>query len=126
MRPWGYLLFYFLGGVVASLAHVALDPRSTVPVLGASGAIAAVMGAYLVLFPNVPILSVVPLFVFGFLAEVPAKWVLGFWFVSQFFISPNSGVAWAAHVGGFLFGALVAFVWRDKLRPPRRRPAWSG
>jgi membrane associated rhomboid family serine protease len=105
---------------VATLVHVAVAPDSTVPVVGASGAIAAVMGAYLVLFPNVPILTVVPIFLFGMLAELRAKWVLGFWFISQFFITPNSGVAWAAHVGGFAFGVLVALALRDRLRPPRR------
>ncbi|MEW6475486.1 MAG: rhomboid family intramembrane serine protease [Actinomycetota bacterium] len=120
MRPLGYLLFYLAGGLAATLAHVAVAPDSTVPVVGASGAIAAVMGAYLVLFPNVPILTVVPIFLFGMLAELPAKWVLGFWFFSQFLISPNSGVAWAAHVGGFVFGMLVALPLRDRLRPPRR------
>src|SRR2546423_249978 len=94
MGSLGYLLFYLAGGLAAMVAHVALQPYSTVPVVGASGAIAAVMGAYLVLFPNVRILSIVPVFLFGLLAEIPAKWLLGFWFISQFFISPTSGVAW--------------------------------
>ncbi|HEV3400968.1 MAG TPA: rhomboid family intramembrane serine protease [Acidimicrobiales bacterium] len=125
LRPWWYVAFYLGGGVVATLAHVALEPDSTVPVVGASGAIAAVMGAYLVLFPNAPILSIVPIFLFGFLAEISAKWLLGFWLVSQFFISPNSGVAWAAHVGGFVFGALVALAFREQLRPPRQAPGWA-
>jgi membrane associated rhomboid family serine protease len=127
MRPGGYLLFYLAGGLAATLAHVALQPDSTVPVVGASGAIAAVMGAYLVLFPNAPILSVVPIFLFGIFVEIEAKWLLGFWFVSQFFISPNSGVAWAAHVGGFVFGLVVALALRQRLLPPRRAPlSWSG
>jgi len=115
MGHFGYLLFYLAGGLAAMAAHVALQPYSTVPVVGASGAIAAVMGAYLMLFPNVPILSIVPVFLFGLLVEVPAKWLLGFWFVSQFFINPNTGVAWAAHVGGFLFGVMVALLFRDRL-----------
>ncbi len=125
LRPWWYVVFYLAGGIAATLAHVALDPDSTVPVVGASGAIAAVMGAYLVLFPNAPILSVVPIFLFGFLTEISAKWLLGFWLVSQFFISPNSGVAWAAHVGGFVFGAVVALALRERLRPPRRPAGWE-
>lgn len=112
LSPLVYALFYVAGGVVATAAHVGLQPHSTVPVVGASGAIAAVMGAYLVWFPNARILSIVPIFLFGMLAEIPAKWLLGFWFVSQFFISPNSGVAWAAHVGGFIFGVVVALVFR--------------
>ncbi|MDQ4131796.1 MAG: rhomboid family intramembrane serine protease [Actinomycetota bacterium] len=124
LGPVAFIAFYVVGGVVATLAHVMLEPDSTVPVVGASGAIAAVMGAYLVLFPNARILSFVPIFFFGFLAEISAKWLLGFWFVSQFFISPNSGVAWAAHVGGFAFGVLVALALRDRLRPPRRDLAY--
>jgi rhomboid family protein len=125
MRPLGYLLFYLAGGVVATLAHVVLEPHSTVPMVGASGAIAAVMGAYLVLFPNAPILSVIPIFFIGVLQEIPAKWLLGLWFVTQFLISPNSGVAWAAHVGGFVFGVLVTLPLRERLRPPRRHPVWE-
>ena len=125
LRPGWYVAFYLAGGVAATLAHVVLQPDSTVPVVGASGAIAAVMGAYLVLFPNAPILSIVPIFLFGFLTEISAKWLLGFWFVSQFFINPNSGVAWAAHVGGFVFGALVALAFREQLRPPRGNVHWA-
>jgi membrane associated rhomboid family serine protease len=127
MGPFAYLLFYLAGGLAATLAHVVLQPDSTVPVVGASGAIAAVMGAYLVLFPNAPILSVVPIFLFGVLVEIPAKWLLGFWFISQFLISPNSGVAWAAHVGGFVFGVIVTLAWRERLLRPRPAPvSWSG
>jgi membrane associated rhomboid family serine protease len=125
MGHFGYLLFYLAGGLAAMVAHVALQPYSTVPVVGASGAIAAVMGAYLVLFPNVRILSIVPVFLFGLLAEIRAKWLLGFWLVSQFFISPSSGVAWAAHVGGFLFGAIVALLLRDRLLPEPEVAAWE-
>jgi membrane associated rhomboid family serine protease len=125
MGHLGYLLFYLAGGLAAMSAHVALQPLSTVPVVGASGAIAAVMGAYLVLFPNVRILSIVPVFLFGLLAEVRAKWLLGFWFISQFFISPTTGVAWAAHVGGFIFGAIVALLLRDRLVPEPQVPAWG-
>ncbi|MGH9279965.1 MAG: rhomboid family intramembrane serine protease [Acidimicrobiales bacterium] len=115
MGPVGYLIFYLAAGVVATMAHIAVDPTSTVPLVGASGAIAGVMGAYLVLFPNVPILSLV----FVMVIDVPAKFLLGFWFILQFFTSPGSGVAWVAHVGGFVFGVLVAFLLRNRLRPPR-------
>lgn len=125
MRPLGYVLFYLAGGVVATLTHVALQPDSTVPVVGASGAIAAVMGGYLVLFPEARVLSIVPIFFFGFLEDVPAKWVLGFWFISQFFISPNTGVAWAAHVGGFVFGVVVTLLLRDRLRPAPQPHIWE-
>ena len=121
MGPGPYLGFYLLAGLAAAAAHIAVQPDSTVPVVGASGAVAGVMGAYLVLFPNVRIRS---LFFFFFILfrDVPAKWLLGFWFVSQFFINPADGVAWVAHVGGFAFGALVALVLRDRLRPEPERP----
>lgn len=101
-----YLLFYLVGGVVATATHVALQPESTIPVVGASGAVAAVMGAYLVWFPRAPVRTVL-FFGIPILATVQAKWLLGFWFVLQFFTSPNSGVAWAAHVGGFVFGVAI-------------------
>ncbi len=111
-----YLIFYLVAGVVATLAHVAVQPSSTVPLIGASGAVAGVMGAYLVLFPNVQIRSLL-IFILVLIRDIPAKWLLGFWFVLQFFTNPAEGVAWVAHVGGFVFGALVAFVLRDRLRP---------
>ncbi|HEX2192276.1 MAG TPA: rhomboid family intramembrane serine protease [Acidimicrobiales bacterium] len=111
-----YLLFYLAAGVVATLAHVAVQPSSTVPLIGASGAVAGVMGAYLVLFPDVQIRSLF-FFIIVLFRDIPAKWLLGFWFVLQFFTNPAEGVAWVAHVGGFVFGALVAFLLRDRLRP---------
>jgi len=108
-----YLLFYLFSGLAATLAHIAVQPDSTVPVVGASGAIAGVMGAYLVLFPRVPIKSVV-IFFFILFRDIQARFLLGFWFVSQFFINPNDGVAWMAHVGGFLFGILGGLLWRAR------------
>jgi membrane associated rhomboid family serine protease len=110
--------------LVAAAAHIAVQPSSTVPIVGASGAIAGVMGAYLVLFPNVRIRSLFIFFIV-LIRDVPAKWLLGFWFVFQFFTNPASGVAWVAHVGGFAFGAAVAFLLRDRLRPaPTALPAY--
>jgi membrane associated rhomboid family serine protease len=113
-----YLLFYLVAGVVATLAHVAVQPSSTVPLIGASGAVAGVMGAYLVLFPNVRIRSLL-IFILVLIRDIPAKWLLGFWFVLQFFTNPAEGVAWVAHVGGFVFGAAVALLLRERLRPVR-------
>ena len=109
-----YTIFYLLAGVVATLAHVAVQPSSTVPMVGASGAIAGVMGAYLVMFPNARIRSLIILGFIILFRDVTAKWLLGIWFVLQFFTAPNSGVAWMAHVGGFVFGILAGFLWRTK------------
>ena len=106
-----YLLFYVVAGVVATLAHIAVQPSSTVPVVGASGAIAGVMGAYLVWFPRARVTTLFIFFIILF-RQVQARWVLGIWFFSQFLINPNAGVAWVAHVGGFVFGVLVGLVVR--------------
>jgi membrane associated rhomboid family serine protease len=108
LGPIRYLMFYVTGGLVATLAHIAVDPNSTVPVVGASGAIAAVMGAYLVWYPKARVLTLVFVVVIGFFTEIRAQWVLLAWFVIQFFTDADSGVAWAAHVGGFVFGVVVA------------------
>ena len=111
---WRYLLLYFVGGIAATVAHVATDPGSTVPIIGASGAIAAVMGAYLVLWPRARIKTIIflgPLL----LRKVQALWLLLLWVGTQFLlVGGNSGVAWAAHVGGFAFGALVGLYWRHQ------------
>ena len=106
---------------MASAAHILVQPNSTIPVVGASGAIAGVMGAYLVLFPNVRIRTLF-LFLLILIRDIQAKWLLGFWFVLQFFTNPSAGVAWVAHVGGFAFGALVALFLRGRLQPRPRRP----
>ena len=106
-----YLVFYLAAGIVATLAHIAVQPTSTVLVVGASGAIAGVMGAYLIWFPKA---RVTTLFIFFFILfrQVQARWVLAIWFLSQFLINPNDGVAWVAHVGGFIFGILVGLLVR--------------
>ncbi len=116
MGVGGYLAFYVVSGLVASAAHIAVQPNSTIPVIGASGAVAGVMGAYLVLFPHVRIRTLF-LFLLVLIRDIQAKWLLGFWFVLQFFTNPSAGVAWVAHVGGFAFGALVALLLRNRLRP---------
>ena len=117
-----YLLFYLVSGLAAAAAHIALQPGSTVPVVGASGAVAGVMGAYFVWFPRAPVRTLLflglPLFV-----TIKARWLLGFWFVMQFFTSPNSGVAWAAHVGGFVFGAAVGLLARSSRTA--QRATWT-
>ena len=115
-----YLLFYLAAGVVATITQVALDPVSPVPMIGASGAIAGVMGAYLVLYPRVRIKTAVLLVFIPIIFDLRAFWWLGIWLVSQFFINPNEGIAWMAHVGGFVFGVLAALVMRATGEPEDR------
>ncbi len=108
----GYLLFYLAAGVAATVGFVAMNPDLTVPLVGASGAIAGVMGAYVVLFPRHLVLTIV----FVFITAVPAIIFLGFWFISQFALaSEATGIAWEAHVVGFLFGMLVTIPFRRQL-----------
>ena len=117
-----FLAFYLTGGIVAGLTQVAIDPSSTTPTIGASGAIAATLGAYLVLFPGARVTTAVFLIFFYQLIEVPAIFVLGFWFVLQLFDGLGSlgamgqattgGVAFFAHIGGFIFGAALALLYR--------------
>jgi membrane associated rhomboid family serine protease len=109
-----YLVFYLIGGLVAMLAQVVADPHSTVPNLGASGAIAAVMGAFLVTYPRDQIRTLLFIFVFGRIRFIPAALLIGLWFVIQLFHAGSvaqvqtGGVAYLAHVGGFIFGAVTA------------------
>lgn len=119
-----YAGFYLLSGIAATVAHVALDPDSTVPIIGASGAIAGVMGAYAVMYPSVRIRTVI-IFFFIMIRDIPAAALLGIWFLMQFFTASGSGIAWAAHVGGFVFGALLGLVWRTVSPPPRPQRQWG-
>ena len=113
MGPVRYLIFYLAGGLVAMLAQVAADPHSTVPNLGASGAIAAVMGAFIVTYPSDRIKSVLFIFIFFKVTYIPAALLIGFWFLTQLFHAgavaqtQTGGVAYLAHVGGFVFGAAL-------------------
>jgi membrane associated rhomboid family serine protease len=115
-----YLLFYLVGGITAALAQVVIDPHSTVPLVGASGAIAAALGAYIVLFPGARILSLVFLGFFYQLLEVPALIVLGYWFALQLLSgvaafgaeTAQGGVAFFAHIGGFALGVVVGLILR--------------
>jgi membrane associated rhomboid family serine protease len=104
-----YLGFYLVGGYVAAFVHIALNLDSTVPIVGASGAIAAVMGAYFVWFPRARVETVILPFFF-FIFRLPAVVVLALWFLTQFLTQTSSGIATAAHIGGFVFGALVALL----------------
>lgn len=121
-----FLAFYLAGGIVALAAQVAAAPSSTAPTLGASGAIAAVLGAYLVLYPRARVLSLVFIIFFVTIVEVPAVLLLGFWFLYNLYLGVaglanplgGEGVAYFAHIGGFVFGLLVI-----RLIARRRRAA---
>jgi membrane associated rhomboid family serine protease len=105
-----YILFYLLAGIAAGFAQVVTNLEgvaSVIPAIGASGAVAGVMGAYLVLHPRARINCLVPLFVFWTVIQLSAWVVLGIWFVFQFFTGDASGIAWVAHVGGFVFGVIA-------------------
>ena len=114
MGRWRYLVFYMVGGIVAMLAQVAASPHSTVPNLGASGAIAAVMGGFLVTYPHDRIRSILIIFIFVKVTFIPAALLIGFWFLTQLINAgqvahaQTGGVAYLAHVGGFIFGAVTA------------------
>lgn len=130
LGPGKYLIFYLVGGIVASLAHLLTSPDSQIPTVGASGAIAAVLGAYLVLFPQSRVVTLIPLGYFMRLTVVPAILVLGLWFLLQLFSGVLSmggpdvgGVAFWAHIGGFVAGVLMGFLFRSG-SPPERTMTW--
>jgi membrane associated rhomboid family serine protease len=122
MGRTGFLCFYLLSGLAAGLLHIVFNASSRVPTVGASGAIAGVMGAYLLLFPHARVVTLVPIFIFLQTIELPAVVFLGFWFLTNLLSGIGSlaahtgagGVAWWAHIGGFLVGLLWAL-------PLRRR-----
>ena len=120
-----YLLFYLLAGVVAALTQVMLDPASTLPTIGASGAIAGVLGAYLVSYPRARVLTLIPIIIFPWFVEIPAFIYLVFWFllqliagVGQLGLPQTGGVAVWAHIGGFIAGVVLVKL----MEPARRRP----
>jgi membrane associated rhomboid family serine protease len=118
MGRFHYLAFYLLGGVVAMLTQVVFSASSTVPCLGASGAIAAVMGAFIVMYPRDRIRSILWIVIFVRVTYIPAVLLIGFWFLIQLLNVgmvanvKTGGVAYLAHVGGFLFGVVTAKLWR--------------
>ncbi len=123
-----FLVFYLVAGIVSALAHAFFNPGSPVPTVGASGAIAGVLGAYAQAFPRARVVTLVPIFFFFQVIALPALLVLGLWFVFQFLSGALSmggagsgGVAWWAHIGGFAFGYVV-MAWLS--RPAKRSGAW--
>ena len=123
-----FLLLYLVSGIAAALAQIIVNSGSRVPTIGASGAIAGVLGAYFVCYPGARITTLIPLFILFWTVELPAILLLGYWFLIQFIAgfqmlsiqtATAGGVAWWAHIGGFVTGALLALT----LRPRRRGPA---
>jgi membrane associated rhomboid family serine protease len=127
-----YLVFYLIGGLVAMLAQIVADPHSTIPNLGASGAIAAVMGAFIVTYPRDRIKSILLIFVFVRITFIPAALLIGFWFLTQLVHAgavaqvQSGGVAYLAHVGGFVFGALTARLFERSSRVVQEPEDYSG
>jgi len=116
LGPFRYILFYLLSGLGASLVHIIFHPSSIVPMIGASGAIAGVLGAYFLLYPGARVLSLV----FIWILPVPAFFILGLWFVAQVMnIGIGGGVAWFAHVGGFLIGIVLIRIYIKRKRIQR-------
>lgn len=124
-----FVLFYLLCGLAAAMAQALPDPTSTIPMVGASGAISGVLGAYFLLYPRARVLVLIPLGVFTQLVRLPAIWVLGLWFGMQLLsgaanIGSRGGVAFSAHIGGFLAGVALIPVFRHRdhrlFNPPRR------
>jgi rhomboid family protein len=112
LGPFRYLVFYLLCGITSGLSHLLFNLHSNMPTIGASGAIAGVMGAYLILHPHSKILTLIPIIFIPWFIEIPAFFFLGFWFVIQFLSATGShgnisGIAWWAHIGGFVFGIVL-------------------
>lgn len=115
-----FIIFYLLMGLVATIAHIVVNPTSSVPIIGASGALAGVLGAYFVLYPRSRVLALVPIFFFFTILEIRAVYFLAFWFVLQLFSgvlslgATGTAVAWWAHIGGFVAGAIFAKIFTKK------------
>jgi membrane associated rhomboid family serine protease len=110
-----FLIFYLLAGIGAAMTQVLMDTHSQVPMVGASGAIGGVLGAYLINHPNARVLVLIPFGFFSQLIKIRALYVLGFWFILQF-ISTGGGVAYAAHIGGFVSGMILILFFNKKGR----------
>jgi len=127
-----YLVFYLLCGYAATWGHIFSDPTSRVPSLGASGAIAGVLGAYITLYPRARVVALVPIIFYMELMQLPAIFVLGLWALQQFIFGVTSlagpqgggGVAWFAHVGGFIAGLVLVHVFKSRKHQPPPRDAW--
>ncbi|MEK7285766.1 MAG: rhomboid family intramembrane serine protease [Nitrospirota bacterium] len=119
MGPVRFIFFYLICGIVAVFSHAGFDPTSRIPMIGASGAVSGVLGAYLVLFPRARVLTLIPIIIFINFSWLPAVVVLGFWFLMQVLNatltqSGAGGVAFLAHVGGFVAGMSLIFLFRKR------------
>jgi membrane associated rhomboid family serine protease len=121
-----YIVFYLLCGLVASTTHIIVNPTSTLPTVGASGAIAGVLGAYMLLYPKARVKALVPIFILLHVVEVRSFFFLGFWFLFQFLYArfasggDAGGVAWWAHIGGFVAGTVLIWGFRKRRRRSKR------
>jgi membrane associated rhomboid family serine protease len=119
LGPVRYVVFYFVVGTVGALAQIFAMPESTVPMIGASGAIAGALGGYVMLYPRARIVTLLPIPLLWPVFDVPAWIFLGLWFVGQFLLPTGSGVAWMAHVGGFIAGIGLVRLLARRRPPPR-------
>jgi membrane associated rhomboid family serine protease len=130
MGSFRYIIFYLLGGIAAGLLQSTLTSDPSIPSIGASGAIAAVLGAYILYFPGAKVLTLIPIFIIPWFVNIPAYIFIGFWFITQLFSGllslasvsgiSGGGIAWWAHVGGFIFGLLLALPFGIR----KSRPTW--
>ncbi|UCB45266.1 MAG: rhomboid family intramembrane serine protease [Spirochaetota bacterium] len=114
-----FIIFYFLGGIAASFLQIAVNPSSTIPTIGASGAVSAILGAYMLKFPRARVKTLLFIFIFITIINVPAIAFIGIWFFIQLISSvgrAGEGVAWFAHIGGFIFGLLTIKLFEKKRR----------
>lgn len=133
MGHFRYIVFYVLCGLIATYAHIVSTPRSAIPSIGASGAIAGVLGAYISLYPQAKVVSLLPLGFFTQLVRIPAVFFLGFWFLQQFLSGAiglaareqaSGGVAWWAHIGGFVAGVVLVRLFQRAARAPMAHDLW--
>ena len=124
LGPSKFLIFYLLAGIGAAMTQVLIDTQSQVPMVGASGAIGGVLGAYLINYPNAKVLVLIPFGFFSQLIKIRALYVLGFWFILQF-ISSGGGVAYAAHIGGFVSGMILILFFNKKTKSKVVKGPWG-
>ena len=125
LGPTKFLIFYLLAGIGAAMTQVFMDVNSQVPMVGASGAIGGVLGAYLINYPNARVLVLIPFGFFSQLIKIRALYVLGFWFILQF-ISSGGGVAYAAHIGGFISGMILILFFNKKNKIKKKNKIMKG